>query len=143
MQVNAKAYQKRLVEYLHSVKTLPLSLLVQDSCSEIARLLGYWILAEEPVLARIFKGTNLTSLPSHDVLVLTCAQNMQIWDPTIWQIRPHAQSILVDTCHNEDDICSTLTKHYGGRWHLSEILEKQVDDNYLEQLESVIRANIG
>src|SRR3989338_7875359 len=84
--------QKRVIDLLltlsHDLRTA-----AKDQCSEVARLVGCWILDEYPEYkVQICKGTLSKGL-AHDVLVVGGQEKLFLIDPTIWQIFPESEQI--------------------------------------------------
>lgn len=144
MPIDSLKYQKQLLQYLQSITDAPLSTLVTDNCSELSRMLGCWVLAQEECIAHIFKGTSLPTVPAHDLLVLETQSEIQIWDPTIWQLAETAETIFVASSNSMTTVPALLHTHYGGGfWHLAETLDTQVCATQMNLWEEVIQANIG
>lgn len=95
----------------------------KDKCSEISRLLGYWILKTYPdAKISIWKGSLGDDL-QHDVISATYLDKTYIIDPTIWQLFPESESILI----GQSDPKATptfLNSKYGGGWHRSEEIKE-------------------
>jgi hypothetical protein len=129
--------QKRVFDLLLTLSD-SLQTAAKDQCSEMARLVGCWMLNEHPEYeAQIYKGI-LSDILAHDVLIIiNNRKTLFIIDPTIWQIFPKSDSILVGSVLDQSGAINLLKKKYNGEWKISEIMQK-CSDNYQQELLAVI-----
>ena len=138
--------QNRVITLLRSYEietSKSLNLLVEDACSEVSRLVACWILNDYPsVKTSIAKGKNVQNKNEfcHDVLLVEKNNQITIVDPTIWQIFPEKQSILLKTVTSISEVLNFLTQQYSGTWKISETITL---NNYptteQEELKKVIK----
>lgn len=115
--------------------------LLKDSCSEVTRLVAGWLLEEGlPYNFFIYKGENVfgTNL-SHDVLILSNNEETIIFDPTIWQFKPEAKSILIAILTNKSEVIKKLIDTYEGNWFLSERITKISEEEKEEFLDIIYK----
>lgn len=118
------------MDLLHSYSDKPLGLLTRDSCSELARLAAAWLTADDPTLkVYIIKGSGIIfgSQRAHDIAVFFKEGKFFLIDPSIWQFKPEAQSILIAST---DSLVTALTAagdYYGGTWSVSEEFKELSD----------------
>lgn len=131
--------QKKVIALLLTLSD-NLQTAAKDQCSETARLVGCWILDEYPEhKVQIFKGTFSNGL-AHDILVIEDGKILFLVDPTIWQKFPESKDIIVESTSNMSEVISLLEKKYGGRWKVSEMMQK-CDEDYQQELLSLIKSN--
>src|SRR3989344_8570344 len=105
--------QKRVIDLLLTLSN-NLRVAAKDQCSEIARLVGCWILDEYPEhKVQICKGTFSSGL-AHDILVVEDGKILFLTDPTIWQKFPESKDILVGSVGNMTEVINLLEDKYGG-----------------------------
>jgi hypothetical protein len=119
--------QERVISLLRSYETgirRPLNLIVEDTCSEVSRLVACWILSDFPnVKTSIAKGEGVHDKKEHDRDVLLIEdENIFIIDPTVWQIFPEKQSIFVRKTKSVEEALLVLEKNYSGTWIISETI---------------------
>ncbi|MDP1688823.1 MAG: hypothetical protein Q8L47_01690 [bacterium] len=131
--------QKRVVNLLLTLSD-NLQIAAKDQCSEVARLVGCWILYEYPEYkVQICKGTFSNGL-AHDILIIENDRILFLVDPTIWQIFPESNNILIESVHDMPEAIESLTKRYGGIWKISELMGK-CDESYQQELLTIIKKN--
>ncbi|MEK7535734.1 MAG: hypothetical protein AAB590_01830 [Patescibacteria group bacterium] len=117
-----------------------LRIATKDQCSEVARLVGCWILNECPGCeVQVWKG-ELSGELAHDILVVKIDNLLYLTDPTIWQIFPESESIFVGSGQNALEVINLLTVKYGGTWGMSEVM-KNCDERYQRELLTTIHEN--
>ncbi len=132
--------QKRVINLLKTLSD-DLQVVAKDRCSEIARLVGCWILNWYPEYkAQIYKG-ELSGGLAHDVLVIGNDRSLFIIDPTIWQMFPESKSIFIGFIQDIPAAVSLLKKRYGGLWKISETMGC-LDENYQQELLKVIMRRV-
>lgn len=110
----------------------------KDRCSEIARLVGCWILDEYPEYkAQICKG-EFADGTAHDILAVDDGEKLFLIDPTIWQKFPESESILIGSVENIQEAFDVISQKYGGVWKISEGVN-QHDDNDKNNLTQFMR----
>lgn len=123
----------------------PFDLLVEDTCSEVSRLVACWVLSDFPnVKTSIAKGENLQDNieHNHDVLLIE-DESITIIDPTIWQIFPEKRNIFVGETNSIEEALSVLKKRYSGSWKISEIITlTEYAPEEQKKLEDVIRGTV-
>lgn len=125
----------------------PLCLLVKDSCSEISRLAGCWVLEKEPkVKVYIIKGEKIkNSNQNHDVLVIEKDRIFYLIDPTVWQFFKNKKEIFLGIFYTINESLSFLNEMYDGKWDISEKLNKnscKQKDKWIKIIELNIRESI-
>ena|SRR3989338_7611121 len=134
-----KNIQKRVIDLL-LILSDNLQVAAKDQCSELARLVGCWMLNEHPEYkVQIYKG-ELSGGLAHDILVVENDQSLFLLDPTIWQIFPESGDIYVGSFGDIPEAVNFLQKKYGGTWKMSEIMGK-CDKSYQQELLTIIRGN--
>jgi len=129
--------QKRVMDLLLSLSD-DLHIAAEGQCSEVARLVGCWILSEHPEYKiQIFKGA-LSDGMAHDILVVSKDGLLSLVDPTVWQIFPDSKSIFIGTFQNVSGAINLLEKKYSGSWKISESMET-CDEGYQQELLEVIK----
>lgn len=129
--------QKRVIDLLLTLSD-DLAVASGDQCSEMARLVGCWILESCPgCTAQILKGKLEDNL-SHDVLMIKDGSMLFLIDPTIWQIFPKSSSIFIGSVGSVLETINLLQKKYDGVWVVSEIMEKW-DIVYQKELLEIIK----
>lgn len=141
--VQIQQLETQLWQLVSKYTDVPRSIALRDTCSEVSRLVGLWILEKHPECSVfVYKGVDvLHTKQAHDVLFVTCepADQGMILDPTVYQFFPEVEHMLVDTCDKEK-LPGTLSSMYGGQWGYSEML---TPDAYQErQLEEVLRQSL-
>lgn len=131
--------QKRLLSFLyyHSNHTSnsPLSELSKYLCSELSRIVGYWIIKEyypNRVQIIILKGDNVLGniAASHDVLVVRYRKYFYIFDTSIWQFFPKVETIFLGKYVNLSTCIHKLRNLYKCQWAVSEIILKFNSKDY-------------
>jgi len=118
--------QKKIVSLLRKYGKGTLSELSQDHCSEISRLAAFWLSAKMPdAKFSILKGAGITKGDKHDVLLIQTSREFWLADPTIWQFFPRKRSIYLGKFDNLEEAKTFLGKTYGGRWKVSEEMDKK------------------
>lgn len=131
--------QKSVIDLLRTLSD-DLQIAAKDQCSEISRLVGCWILNESSDYnIRICKG-KLPDGIAHDVVVAGKDDSLLLIDPTIWQIFPDSKSIFIGSPQNISEAIDILEQKYGGKWKVSESLEK-CDEKYQQELLGIIKSN--
>lgn len=131
--------QKRVIDLL---KTLSdnLQTAAKDQCSEVARLVGCWILVEHPKYkVHIFKG-ELSDGLAHDVLIVDDGEKLFLLDPTIWQIFPESDNVFIGSVGDISEVIYLLREKYGGIWGVSETMNK-CDETYQQELLMTVNKN--
>jgi len=120
--------QNQLISFLKGLSDngeVSLKYLVADSCSEISRLVGCWILAKYPK-ANVYVSKTFKKIPKigsyHDLLIVEYKKEIYIIDPTIWQIESCKRNILIFVCDTIDNALVRLKKLYGESWEISEMI---------------------
>lgn len=130
--------QKRVINLLKNLSD-DLRVAAKDQCSEIARLVGCWVLDEHPEYkVRAYKG-ELSGELAHDILVIDDGETLSLIDPTIWQIFSESNSIFIGFVSNIQEALSLLDEKYSGSWKVSENLYK-CDDNSRKKLLAIIKS---
>lgn len=140
--------QNRIIELLPKDKQIPIGGLLNDSCSEVSRLAAGWIMESDNTSQLIIlRGTNVRGThKSHDILAVQSLENeVYIIDPTIWQLFPKKQSILLFLAKNLNESLIEVEKIYGGKWDISEQINQVTpadQKNYLDIINKNIRENL-
>ncbi len=140
--------QQRILELLSKGSHSLVGVLLQDSCSEVARIVADWIgETEPPHHLLILKGTNVCgTIRSHDIVaIIDLGGGVYIIDPTIWHFFPKAESILVTVSNNLGIALEKIGAIYGGKWSISEEvcpLTNEVKKKYLEVISQNIQENL-
>lgn len=140
-----KKIQKRLIRLLKSFGNKPLYSLSKDSCSEIARLVGCWVLLSlKKSRVFIYKGDNVLNKRNkcHDLLVVERNSKFYLLDPSIWQFFKYRKSIFLGEYGNLNSLKSKLANVYRGSWKLSEVLGRNSCKN-IKEWQQIIKANIS
>ena len=139
-----KKIQDRILNLLPKRHQIDKSILLEDCCSEISRLVASWI-KESNRSARfyILKGDKVCKTKkSHDVLAVVIRDGeVYLIDPTVWQFFPHKESILVGKLDYLEESIKLSKEKYGGSWKVSEELK----DSTLKEREEwlrIIKGNI-
>ena len=133
----AKKYIFNLVGYN---KRVPLYVLTQDSCSEISRLLGFWLYKKFPKLKiYIYKG--VARVRFHDLLIIQ-ENKVYVIDPTIWQFFKNKKSILIAEENSIKNALAATSRYYGGKWKLSENV-RECSRAEIKELKDTIKKNIA
>lgn len=131
--------QKRVIDLLKTLSD-DLQIAAKDQCSEVARLVGCWILAKHPEYkVQIYKG-ELSDGLAHDILIVDNSEKLFLLDPTIWQIFPESDSVLIGSVGELLDAIDLLQKKYGGAWKVSETMDN-CSETYRQELLTIIRSN--
>jgi len=134
-----KKIQKRVMDLLLTLSD-NLQIAAKDQCSEIARLVGCWILDEcFECKVQVCKG-ELSDESAHDILAIECNKKLFLIDPTIWQKFPKSKSIFIGPASDMQEALSLLNKKYNGSWKISEIMGRY-NENYQQELLMVIKNN--
>lgn len=135
--------QDKIITYLTNISNLPLPELCKYNCSEISRLVGYWLFCDNPENQYlILKGENVMNNMAHDVLLIKNNESYDLLDPSIWQFFPKDKSIYLNKFNSVKDACEFLEDKYRGKWSLSERLDEQAfkeKSDWVEIIESNIR----
>ena len=137
-----KKIQKRVIKLLRKYSNKPLYITSADNCSEIARLVGYWIFEKIPQ-SKIFilKGKKVKRTKKcHDILAVECKNSISLIDPTVWQFFRNKRSIFIKTTKNMVNSLFEANKIYGGNWKISETFK--INDYKKNDLEKMIASNI-
>lgn len=130
--------QRFVVDIYESRCDKPLWVASEFCCSEMARYVGYKILADLPESrAHILKGEISDSL-SHDVLLVEFDNKYTIIDPTVWQIFKDSKSIVMREFRNIDDSLAGAKEIYRGDWIISETLNIEESEKELPELMNII-----
>lgn len=139
--MNKQIIQKRVIDFFRSKTQKPLNLAVEDSCSEMARLVGCWIVSENPKLkGYIFKG-EISKDKFHDILAIV-EEKVILIDPTIWQIKKDAKSIFVGEADSVEKAIKLSVQYYGGKWKVSEEITEECIGSQKEY-ESILEKSIS
>ncbi len=139
------ALQQRIESYFKQLTVLPLDVVTADCCSEMARLVGVWIVHDFPTAEiNILKGSNVTvgKNPAHELLAVRLGGKSYAIDPTIWQMNPGAKSVFIGVYPDTHPLIADLQKRYGGTWQISEVMKNtaKIQRQELEQtLQDLIR----
>lgn len=140
VRMNKNKIQKRVIQFFESKSGKSLSKTTVDCCSEMARLVGCWVLSESPdVELAILKG-ELEDGRYHDILAVT-ENKVVLVDPTIWQIKKNEKDIFIGEAENVSAALDLANNFYGGKWSVSESLG--VDClNHQKEYEQIIDKNL-
>jgi len=131
--------QKRVTDLLLTLSD-NLQTAAKDQCSEMVRLVGCWILGENPEYEiEIYKGI-FSDGSAHDILVIKDRKVLFLIDPTIWQKFSESKNILVGSVNNMSEAVGLLEGKYGGMWKVSESMKK-CDENQQQELLTIIKKN--
>jgi hypothetical protein len=131
--------QKKVVALLQILSD-NLQVAAKDQCSEMARLVGCWVLDEHPEYkVQVCKGT-FSDESAHDILVVEDGEVLFLIDPTVWQKFPESENIFVGSADSMQGVVSLIEKKYGGTWKISEIMQK-CDKNYQQELLAIVKNN--
>lgn len=121
----------------------PLSVLCKDSCSELSRLLGCWIIKEYPKAnISILKGDNVFNTKrSHDIILVEKDKKNFLLDPSVWQFLKRKRSIIVGEVKNAEEALKLAHDTHGGKWKVSEKIKKNICKESKE-LERIIKLNV-
>lgn len=139
-----KTIQNRVIKLLKRGNNKPLSFLCKDSCSEMSRLVGCWIIKEYPTSKIfIYKGKNVFNKKNknHDILIVI-SNKIYILDPTIWQFKKNKKSILIKELEGCVSIENELNKIYKGKWKISERINTKVCKE-VDSWKKIITENIN
>src|SRR5680860_290339 len=132
--INAgKRYVFRLIDYNGRIS---LSNLCDDTCSEVSRMLGQWLL-KKLLKADMYIAKGKIGKRFHDIL-LVHDKEVYILDPTVWQFFKNKKSILIKKTKTVNDALLVLANIYGGKWKISEQIAKY-PSNEIERLKSVLK----
>jgi len=137
-----KTIQDRVIKLLRSGND-PLCLCAQDNCSETARIVGCWILQENHMSsAHILKGKKVMGIKNkcHDVLVVEEPPFFYLIDPTVWQFFKRKKNILLTRKNTMKECVEFVEKFYGGKWAVSEMINKNCFKN-IKKWEDVVKSN--
>lgn len=140
--------QNRILSLFSDSSDVALSVLLEDCCSEISRLVASWIQNQDKSNhVFILKGTNvLNTQKSHDILaIISPNQDVFIIDPTIWQFFPNKQSILINVFKDIDEGLIEIKKLYNGIWSISEELDRispVEQTKYKEVISEIVKENL-
>lgn len=135
--------QEKILELLPEEKRQEKSVLLEDCCSELSRLVASWISKDDKSIRQvILKGENVCKKnKSHDILASIKNDRVYLIDPTIWQFFPDENSILIGEYASLEESIVAATKKYGGHWKISEEL-KEVSSEEKDELLKTIKENI-
>ncbi|OGD65875.1 hypothetical protein A3F08_00085 [Candidatus Berkelbacteria bacterium RIFCSPHIGHO2_12_FULL_36_9] len=130
--------QKKVIKLLRKNSNKPLYISSEDNCSEIARLVGIWIMEKLPqTKIHILKDTDvLHTKKCHDILAVKCDGKINLFDPTIWQFFKNKKSIFIVKTNNLSEALAVAKKIYHGEWKISELLDANKYDK-IKLLETV------
>jgi midasin (ATPase involved in ribosome maturation) len=132
--------QNKVIDLLTGLSS-NLHVAAKDQCSEVTRLVACWLLSEHPEYStHIFKG-EFSNTSAHDILGVVSGDSVFVLDPTVWQIFPKSESILVGIAPNVSIALNLLKEKYGGAWQVSETIE-QCSDSYKQKLLTIIKQNV-
>lgn len=133
--------QNRVIQFFRSYSKKPLEVITRDCCSEMSRLVGCWILTEDPSLRALILKGEISKGNFHDILLILNG-NYTIIDPTIWQIKKNAKSIFVGEVSDVNRAIELAGEYYGGIWKISEEIKDCNDQKEYESvLEKIITEN--
>ena len=131
--------QERVVDLLHSISS-DLGAASKERCSEVARLVGCWILDDHPDFEiSILRGEFENGL-AHDVLTEKQSDSFTIVDPTVWQFFPKDDTIVLGTFSTMPEAELFLSRRYGGIWHVSEKMKTCTTEYSAELLEIIVKS---
>jgi len=137
--------QDKVTSFLREDKKNPkksLSDLCVDSCSELSRLVAFWLSQELPKAKFcILKGNKIKKGEDHDVLAVSSVGGIYLLDTTIWQFFPDSESIYIGEFTNLSEAVTFLEKLYGGKWQVSEELDEE-SFREKDEWERIIRLNL-
>jgi hypothetical protein len=136
--------QRRLITLLKKLDVhKSLSILCKDSCSEISRLVGYWIIKDHPkATILILKGDNVfNTKKSHDIVLIEENNEYFLIDPTIWQFFKRKRNILIGEVNSTNEALILANSIYKGKWKVSERIEKY-SEKESKKLEKIIKLNV-
>jgi len=145
MQKIIDEIQDKIVSFLREVGSnsqRSLSDLCEDSCSELSRLVAFWLSQKIPEAKfLILKGERVREEKSHDILAVSSSDRIFLVDTTIWQFFPNRESIYLGEFTKLNEAIIFLEKLYGGKWQVSEELN---DESFREkdEWEKIIRLNL-
>ncbi len=122
-QTSLRNVQQKVEVFFQDRSSHPLSVVAQDCCSEMTRLVGSWVLVDDPTVeVVILKGVGIqqTTHRSHEILAVRTDSRFTLIDPTIWQLFPDASSIIVGEAETVSLSFSLLEEKYGGTWKVNE-----------------------
>jgi len=135
--------QKKILELLPEEKRQNKTLLLEDCCSELSRLVASWINeSDESGHQAILKGDNVRNTnKSHDIIASIRNGKVHLIDPTIWQFFPNENSILIGEYTSLDKAVIAAAKKYGGNWQKNEDLREFSSEEKGEWLR-IVKENI-
>ena len=135
--------QKKILELLLEEKRQKRALLLEDSCSELSRLVASWINENDEFSRQaILKGDHVHNTSKlHDILASIKTGKVFLIDPTIWQFFPDKDSILIGEYTSLDEAMAAAANKYGGHWQKSENLKK-ISSKEKDELLGIIKDNI-
>jgi sulfur transfer complex TusBCD TusB component (DsrH family) len=100
----------------------------RDNCSEISRLFACWVLEQDPrARAFVAKGTDVVGVGSaHDILFIIAQEIVYLVDPTVWQIFPNRENVLMGTSDSLERALDIAANTYKGNWAIAEELTTSV-----------------
>lgn len=136
--------QNEILKFVPEGNKLSLSVIFEDCCSELSRLVASWILeADESTHQVILKGDDVCGTnKSHDILAIKEGGKIYLIDPTIWQFFPDEKSILIGESNSIDEAITLASKKYGGQWKISEALS-EVSEKEKVEYQDVVLKNIN
>jgi hypothetical protein len=137
-----KKYLKRLnqfvIDYYKSRGDKSLKAASEYCCSEMARYLGHHILGEiSEAEVFILKG-RISEKSAHDILLIHQKGGYTLLDPTAWQFFNEKKSILVGECDSLISSLDLAVKAYGGKWSVSEELDRGISKEELSKLKKIL-----
>lgn len=116
MDQNLQKYAYTLLGYNGRV---PLHILAEDTCSEVARLVGNQLAKKLPK-SKVLIAKGKVKKRHHDLILMESHSRVDIIDPTVWQFQKYKKSILLGKGKTVAEALTLLQKKYGGYWHVSE-----------------------
>jgi len=137
--INAgKRYVFRLIGYNGKIS---LSKLCDDTCSEVSRMLGQWLL-KKLLKADMYIAKGKIGKRFHDIL-LVHDKEVYILDPTVWQFFKNKKSILIKKTKTVNDALLMLANIYGGKWQISEQITKYSHEEIKRLKKVLVKQKVG
>jgi len=140
-----KKIQKRVIDLLKSKNKKPLYVLAKDNCSEMSRLVAFWMLKEHPKLKiSVLKGKDVFGIKKrcHDILMVEDDNMFYLIDPTVWQFLKYKRNIVMTEKKSEKDILTFTEEVYKGKWKISKIIG-EITKKEAEENEKIIKLNLA
>ena len=115
--------QKRIISFIRKYGgKKPLSILAEDSCSELCELLSCWILKDyHETSITMLKGDRILGTKrSHNIIVLDQDHTKLLLDPSVWQFFKRKRSVVVGNVKTINETLALAQNIYGGKWSISE-----------------------